>query len=360
LVGILINIDWSIWILIDGVALHKNSGSWEFASEAALEKFFWANLQDIFDFTPLKQQYASGGEICDILAIGKSRELVILELKNTEDRYLIQQLTRYCANLLEERPFSQEIDYSQPVRLIGIAPSYHRHNLIDRDHSRLSFELLEFSVIEDNSTFFFVLNQTGGEASSERIFIPYQPIEAPSCDEIDAPPELLIKWLGGCTTSEQEEFLQMRHKILACNRRMKEMVDRRSIRYGSGKTRLCAEILFQQKSQKPVLFLWLPTPNTFLWSGSKKVVVGRLRTWTDGETISHVGHVPKGFGKMRTKSEWEQVPPEKRPHMMSSLSSKSRTPVESEGYLRRLGISDRELFWVALTDLAIEKWLEKS
>ena len=140
---------------------------------------------------------------------------------------------------------------------------------------------------------------------------------------------------------------------------MKEMIDRRSIQYGSGKTRLCAEILFQQKSQKPVLFLWLPTPNTFLWSSSKRVVVGRLRTWTDGETISHVGHVPEGFGKMRTKSEWEQVPPEKRPPMMESLSSKSRTPLESEIYLKQLNVSDRNQFWNLLTDLAIEKWLEK-
>ena len=201
--------------MIGGVALHKNSGSWGFASEAALEKFVWSNLQDIFGFTPLKQQYVSGGEICDILAMGKSNELVILELKNVEDRYLIQQLTRYYTNVLEERPFSQNVDYSQSVRLIGIAPSYHRHNLIDRDHSRLSFELLEFSIVEDNSNFFFILNQLSEEPNSKRFLIPYQPIETLRCDEIDAPPELLIKWLGGCTTSEQEGFLQMRHRILA-------------------------------------------------------------------------------------------------------------------------------------------------
>ena len=37
-------------------------------------------------------------------------------------------------------------------------------------------------------------------------------------------------------------------------------------------------------------------------------IIGRLRIWTNGMTISHVGHIPDGFGKMKTLQEWEQVP----------------------------------------------------
>ena len=346
--------------MISGVALHKTLSGWEFTSEAALEKFIWANLKEIFGFTAFKQQYISHGERCDILAVDDDKGLVILELKNVEDRYLIQQLTRYYANLLEEKPFSQEIDYSRSVQLIAIAPSYHRHNLIDRDYSKLNFELFQFSIIGDEKGFHFLLQKTGQDLIHKKHLIPYQPIEIPVVEGISEAPELLIKWLGGCTKEEQEGFLTVRSKILACNQRMKEIVDKRSIKYGSGKTKLCAEICFQQKSQKPILFLWLPTPSTWhTWRNSSKPMVGRLRVWTNGQTISHVGHVPKGFGKMRTMSEWQQISPEKRPHMVQNSSSRSRTPVKVEGYLGYQSSSEKPNFWDTLSTLAIEKWLEK-
>jgi RecB family endonuclease NucS len=347
--------------MINGVALHKTPSGWEFVSEAALEKFIWANLTQLFGLTPLKQQYICNGEISDILALDDDKGLVVLELKNAEDRYLIQQLTRYYANLLEEKPFSQEIDYSRLVRLIAIAPSYHRHNLIDKKYSHLSFELLEFSIINEEEDFHFLLQELGQNFNSKKHLIPYQPIETLSSEGIPEPPDLLIKWLGGCTKEEQEGFLKVRSKILACNRRMKETVDKRSIQYGSGKTKLCAEICFQQKPQKPVLFLWLPTPSTYIytWRDSTKPNVGRLRVWTNGQTISHVGHIPEGFGKMKTRLEWEQIPPEKRPHMRENASSKSCTPVEIEGYLRCLDSPEKPDFWDVLSALAIQKWLEK-
>jgi len=76
------------------------------------------------------------------------------------------------------------------------------------------------------------------------------------------------------------------------------------------KTRLCAERLFQQQTQKPILFLRLPTPSThhvvFYAAaaaneviGIRKPVIGRLWLWTDGQTLSHLGHVPEGFGTMK-------------------------------------------------------------
>lgn len=345
--------------MISGVALHKTPSGWGFISEAVLEKFIWTNLKQLFGFIALKQQYISNGEICDILAVDDDKGLVILELKNVEDRYLIQQLTRYYANLLEEKPFPQEIDYSRSIRIIAIAPSYHRHNLIDKEYSQLNFELLQFSVAKDEEGFYFLLQKLGQDLNIKKYLIPYQPIETSAVEGIEEPPELLIKYLGGCTKEEQEGFLKVRSKILSCNRRMKEIVEKKTILYGSGKTKLCAEICFQQKSQKPVLFLWLPTPNTYLWRDFKKPVIGRLRLWTNGQTISHVGHIPEGFGKMKTRLEWDQIPPEKRPYMIESLSSKSRTPVEIEGYLGCRDSPEKLDFWDVLSALAVEKWLER-
>jgi len=358
--------------VISGVALRKTSDGWKFASEAALENFIWGNLPQMFGVTPLKQQHIANGEICDILAVDGDRGLVVLELKNVEDRYLIQQLTRYYANLLAEKPFQAEVDYSRPVRLIAIAPTYHRHNLIDKTYNTLHFELLQFSVVEEEEAFYLLL-QAVEQDSVQKHLIPYQPIKTSTVENIPEPPELLMRWLGGCTREEQEGFMRVRSKLLACSPRMKEIVDRSSIQYGSGKTRLCAEILFQQKAQRPVLFLWLPTPSSYMFSKDREMppgsvhvyvtrqLLGRLRIWTDGHTISHVGHIPEGFGKMKTELEWEQTPREKRPSsLLNSSSSNSHIPWEVKAYLRYSEKQEKSNFWDALSDLAIEKWLEKT
>ncbi|HEY9909031.1 MAG TPA: hypothetical protein V6D18_15660 [Thermosynechococcaceae cyanobacterium] len=318
-------------------------------------------MEPIFGLIPLKRQHIANGEVCDILAVDRNKGVVILELKNTEDRYLIQQLTRYYGNLLEEKPSQSEIDYSLPVRLVAISPSYHRHNLIDRKYNQLNFELLQFWVSENEGNFEIVLSSVDQESVQKKHPIPYQSIETSSVEGVSDPPELLLKWLGGCTPEEQEGFLRVRSRILACHPRMKEIVDKRLIQYGSGQTKLCVELRYQQKSQKPILFLWLPTPNTYKRSRQllQKPTVGRLRVWTNGQTISHVGHVPEGWGRMETREEWKQTPPEKRPYMMESLSSKSRTPVEIEGYLSCQGSEQKPSFWDTLSDLTIERWLEK-
>lgn len=356
--------------MISGVALRKTSDGWKFASEAALENFIWGNLPQMFGVTPLKQQHIANGEICDILAVDGDRGLVVLELKNVEDRYLIQQLTRYYANLLVEKPFQAEVDYSRPVRLIAVAPTYHRHNLIDKTYNTLHFELLQFSVVREDEAFYLLL-QAVEQESVERYLIPYQTIKTTTVENISEPPELLMRWLGGCTREEQEGFLKVRTKLLACSQRMKETVNRSSIQYGSGKTRPCAEILFQQKAQRPVLFLWLPTPSSYVFSRDREMpdgsiqvrnyLMGRLRIWTDGLTITHVGHIPEGFGKMKTELEWEQTPSEKRPSsLLTSPSSNSHIPWEVKAYLRYSEKQEKSNFWDVLSDLAIEKWLEKT
>lgn len=366
--------------MISGTALLQTATGWTFASEAALEKFAWEHLQDIFGITPLKRQYISNGEICDILAVSPDRALTVLELKNTEDRYLIQQLTRYYANLIAEKPFSVEIDYTQPIRLVGIAPVYHRHNLIDQEYSKLHIELLQFAVTQEQEAFRLRL-QTPQQALVRDYTIPYQPIALPASADVPKPPSLLLTWLGSCTKAEQEGFLKVRSKMLACHLRMKELVEKKSIHYGLGKSKPCAEILFQQSSQKPILFLRLPTPRTYnnpvyRDNGSNEIafiqkpVIGRLRLWTDGQTITHLGHVAEGFGTMKLEIEWQQMPAEKRPkYMRYGWSSHSYIPCNVEDYLRCsepvkqfLGypedIETRDV-WEILVDLAIEKWLER-
>ena len=124
---------------------------------------------------------------------------------------------------------------------------------------------------------------------------------------------------------------------------MQEITEYKSIKYGAGKSKLCAEFCLNNKLKKPILFLWLPLP-----TARKREVIGRMRVWTDGNTVSHVGHVPKGFGRMKTKAEWDAVPVQSRPkHMYMSGSSKSFFPVP-----RSENLGD-------VVDLALQKWLEK-
>lgn len=119
---------------------------WIFKTEFDLEEFIWANLEPLFNLKPLARQYIIKGQICDILATTPEHQLVVLELKNVEDRYVVQQLTRYYASLRQAQPFADQVDYSLPIRLVAIAPTFHAHNHIDREHSRLDFEFCRFAI----------------------------------------------------------------------------------------------------------------------------------------------------------------------------------------------------------------------
>jgi RecB family endonuclease NucS len=79
--------------------LKKVDRNWQFASENNLEDFVWSKLYSLFGLSPLKRQYTVYGDICDILALDENSRLVILELKNVEDRYIVQKLTRYYHRL---------------------------------------------------------------------------------------------------------------------------------------------------------------------------------------------------------------------------------------------------------------------
>jgi RecB family endonuclease NucS len=128
-----------------------------FKTEFDLEEFVWANLEPLFNLKPLARQYGIQGQFCDILATTPEQQLVVLELKNVEDRYVVQQLTRYYASLRQAQPFAGQIDYSLPIRLIAIAPTFHAHNYIDREYNRLDLEFYRFSLAGDGDRFRFQL-----------------------------------------------------------------------------------------------------------------------------------------------------------------------------------------------------------
>lgn len=133
------------------VNLRKTGSSWEFESEEALEDFLFSHLDEILALTAIERQYIVRGQRCDLLAADKMGRLVVIELKNVEDRGIVQQLTRYYHALLEEQPFGDRIDYDKPVNLVAIAPSFHQDNLIDRQYHQLEFEFFQFSIVQEDN-----------------------------------------------------------------------------------------------------------------------------------------------------------------------------------------------------------------
>ncbi|MBE9018492.1 hypothetical protein C7Y66_18625 [Chroococcidiopsis sp. CCALA 051] len=131
--------------------LKKVDNKWQFASENNLEDFVWSRLNSLLGLSGLRRQYRVYGDTCDILALDENSRLVILELKNVEDRYIVQQLTRYYHSLLDEKPFQQQVNYQLPIRLIAVAPSFHYHNWIDKKYHQLSFEFMTFTLSQQQN-----------------------------------------------------------------------------------------------------------------------------------------------------------------------------------------------------------------
>jgi RecB family endonuclease NucS len=145
----------------------------------------WGNLEQLFKLKPIARQHPAKGEFCDILAVN-NKQLSILELKNTGDRYVVQQLTRYYDNLLDTKPFIQQIDYNLPVKLIALAPTFHRHNYIDSKYCKLDIDFLQVSVVQKLQDFYLQLINVNTNVTTE-IQIPYQELDINStCSNVKA------------------------------------------------------------------------------------------------------------------------------------------------------------------------------
>lgn len=277
---------------MDFVNLIKTGNSWKFATEADLEDFVWANLKELFGLIPLKRQYYVNGQICDILALRENKQLVVLELKNAEDRYIVQQLTRYYDALHEVKPLEDEIDYQQPISLIAIKPNFHRDNFIDKKYHHLSIDFFEFAVLADEFNYYFqIKNLDLDNEKVSKIEIHHQDRE--KNEDILPPSRGLINRLAKCSSEQQEGILKIRQKVLSFDKRMEEISSAVSFKYGNGNSKtskFCAEFYFDSKGI-PIIFLWLGLKN----NSSDRI--SRARIWTDWQGNALLeGYVPSGIG----------------------------------------------------------------
>lgn len=273
--------------------LIKSDKGWAFTEERFLEDFIWMHLESSLDLIPLKRQSNIKGEYCDILANTKDGQLVVLELKNCEDRYVIHQLTRYYHGLVQEKPFQDSIDYDLPIRLIAIAPDFHRHNFIDRHYNKLEFEFVRFSVIEKVDNFYLKLHLPDRQEVTIKEPIPFSEANNRE-DQIEAPPRVLTNFLDKLSPIKKAEILRLREKMLMSNRRIKEIKDTNGIFYGRGTTIPCCHLKFKRATRPDSndflkCYLWLPSPKN-LFRPRKVTSVSRmsLSCGTDFSEITSV------------------------------------------------------------------------
>jgi Endonuclease NucS len=350
-----------------GGTIPMSSDRWQFQSEAALEDLVWSQLNSLFGFQPLARQYSIDHQVCDILSVTPARQLAILELKNVEDRYVVQQLTRYYDAVLTEKPFANQIDYFLPTRLVALAPQFHSHNLIDQQYHRLSLELWTFRVLQDQGEFYFEWrSQTSDLAHRSPILshfhhylIEKQTLmsEAPVTLQNTCPPKSLQKLMEGLPELDQRNtLLAVRDRILTFDQRMAEVGRTTTTSYGLRKGKdelfkgkLCAEFVSRRLSYVPRLMLYLPYP--------KREFGGSGRTYLPEKV--------KGFtwAEARYQSEWD---------VSSALEiyfflGKSRNRYSftcnmaqyQDIYNRLTGLNRRIHSMDDLLDLALEEWRQQ-
>ncbi|QQE64297.1 hypothetical protein GFS31_09770 [Leptolyngbya sp. BL0902] len=279
--------------------LKQIGDSWQFESEALLEDFFRASLQEILGLKVLSQQHYISGQICDLIAASPSGELSIIELKNCEDRYIVQQLTRYFDVVVQEQPFQEVVDYSKPIKLIAVTPGFHRDNWTDRKYNQLNIEFFEYQVSQRQGKFIFILKDQDTSSTWEAI-IPYQKPQVPN--EIPALPRGLLNMLAKSPDEDRQGVMAFREILLRYDNRMQEIPLGSSIVYGKGKSKLCAELKYDSMRARVALLLWLPYKAT---PYQKRDKITRLRLWTDWKTVSALAHTPKLLGRTISIEEWD-------------------------------------------------------
>lgn len=233
----------------------------EFETERHLEWFFWYTVLPKIGLKPLKSQYTCREGICDILAKGNQNQLVIIELKNVEDSHVIEQITAYFDALIEEKPFSEQIDYTKPIDLYTVCPTYRNRTVTTLKHHKLKFTLLSYAVKSSNQGFIFTLYEWLTKTEIAKIDIPIAAEIAPTPNLPD-PPKAFVNLLGSCSECEKIWAIEIRGQIYqfaqSLNYRIYEKPDSKWVRFERNKQNPIAEIGWENKRESLAVYLWLP------------------------------------------------------------------------------------------------------
>lgn len=98
--------------------------------------------------------------------------------------------------------------------MIAVAPSFHRHNLVDRIYNKLEFQFLRFDILCLEQKFYLLLKKID-TLENLTFDLPYQKLNIFDFgQDISAPPKVLLEHLGGYPEDKRQSILSLRHKIL--------------------------------------------------------------------------------------------------------------------------------------------------
>lgn len=252
--------------------LIQQEGQWQFESEQALESLLWEHLGDWFQWQAIARQQSLGGEYCDIIIRDDQTRFAIVELKNTEDRYVVQQLTRYYHQCREDPKIDSEIQNSDHIRLIAIAPTLHKHNFIDRIYHHLQVELWTFQIIQKQENLLLEFHcwptpdqsllikqvEITNQILGSQLTIP---------DRLDHLDKSWQSILSAKSSTHGQILLDLRDRILNFHPEMQELATENTVTYGKirkNKSLYQSEdylsIRFErlQKSEFARVFVYLP------------------------------------------------------------------------------------------------------
>ncbi|MBD2139309.1 hypothetical protein H6F32_17435 [Anabaena sp. FACHB-1237] len=318
----------------------------------------------MWDIIPLERQFMIAEEYTVILAKTKNSQLVVLEITETEDPDIINQLTHYYHYLKIEQPFQDQINYNLPIRLIAIAPNFHKHNFIDRLYNILQFELIRFAIINDseninNFHLHLYLENNHQITINKTIPLVNQELEEKAeiaklsnlqlfklKGQVNSPRKVLVNFLDKLSPVTKIEILKLREQMLTSNQRVKEIKDGRSIFYGLSKTKPCCQFkLFSSTTSRNLdhlqCYLWLPIPKRFIRfnKASNKISgTGRMYLGFDAD-----------FQTIQTITYWT---------IMNRYANE--TPISMNIYLDEIGLDQEYQKVEKLFDLAVKLNLENN
>ncbi|OLP20085.1 hypothetical protein BST81_02275 [Leptolyngbya sp. 'hensonii'] len=346
----------------------------EFETERHLEWFFWHTVLAQMGLTPLKSQYNCREGVCDILARGANKELVIIELKNTQDSHVVEQITAYFDALIDERPFDEQIDYSQPIALYTICPSYSARTELTLKYHKLGLTLFTYSIIRWDAGFKFMLWQWPEPGEVLQVEIPAAPEVLPHLDLPD-PPRSFVNLLGKCTDAEKHWAIRTRDQTyeFARNHKLKiaETPDGKWTRFERTKQYPIAELGWDNKRDELAIFLWLPfmTVNGQWNMGGprsenfKKTAMMRL--WIVNDQVTCLAYVENGRKSwlIVTKEEIEtgkfSLPTKLRKWMQYTHSYWKGLAMPVQFYLETMELPDRADSLSSFVELALEHSLQR-
>ncbi|MGG6270527.1 endonuclease NucS domain-containing protein [Leptolyngbya sp. AN03gr2] len=341
---------WKVAIKFFMTKLRQCGSQWNFHNESELEDFVWTHLLSFLGLLPLKRQFSIQGQVCDILAIAPDQQLVVIELKNEVNRYVVQQLTRYYHALQQERPLAEQVDYSKPIRLIAISPCFHRDNLIDQQYNRLSVEFLQFEILDDSEGLSWRLR----DLEKQEIWnlrLPQFPQN--SSWTLPPVPRKLLNNLANVDGAHRECILEIRQMLLEFDERMQETVLASQLLYGKGKTRSCAEFRFgspfHSLAQPKKLNLLLKLPHPERNQMCKFLIDSR-----DWSKIDRLYYCPNG--RRPRYATWQQ--PNQLLKTLQECGEEMQKD-EIENYRKLLENPDRATSVELWVEIALEHWTKR-